>query len=148
MAISKEYTCKFTGISKRKLETLWQEYRTVAHLWAAHQVWISAGAILDMEILPGFPCHPTQVRTFLGIAEYFRRKSEAFKLPRDRRGGYLLDRNCTWKIRPATDVKMFSSEDFRFNSAYKMLLSVLEKRKIYGRNLLPNFAEERDLNKT
>jgi len=132
-SIEKEYKNKKTQISRRSLETSWQQYRSVAHLWAAHQIWISKGAIRDMTILDGFPCHPTQLKEFLGFAEYLRRNAESFKLPRDRQGRYLLDKNRTWHIRPASFAHRYNNANFLFNSNYYMLDAPLKERKIYGK---------------
>lgn len=118
--------------SKRKLEYIWQEYQSVAHFWAAHQIWITPGAMPNVTILEGFPCHPSQVMLFLAMAEYLRRKGENFRAPRSPNNAFLLDKNRTWRIAPASRVGRMTDKDFRFDSMYKFLLPILNERKRYG----------------
>jgi hypothetical protein len=120
--------------SKRKLEYLWKEYESVAHFWAAHQIWIDADNFQNTEILPGFPCHPLQVYLFLAIAEYLRRKGEQFQLPRTRVRETILNKNRTWKVRPAGRIPKMSDKDFLFDSKYKFIVPILNERKQYGLN--------------
>lgn len=118
--------------SKRKLEYIWQEYRTVAHFWAAHQIWITPGAMPNTKILEGFPCHPSQVMLFLAMAEYLRRKGENFRAPRSPNNVFLLDKNRSWRVAPASRIGRMTDKDFRFDSVYKFLLPILNERKRYG----------------
>lgn len=129
--------------SRRKLEGLWQKYRTVAHFWTAHQVWVAPEVMPDMKRLPGFPCHPTQVMQFLALAEYFRRKGEGFRSPHSKEGSCLLDKNRTWRVRPASRVQRMTDADFCFDSMYKFLIPILHKRKKLGKITGRNFAEEK-----
>ena len=130
-SIANAYNNKTVGVSPRKLETIWPAYRTVAHFWAAHQVWIDKITKRDFEILEGFPCHPSQVLDFLSLAEYFRRKGEKFKLPRDRRGGHLLDKKQTWKVYPASRIPKTTDTNIVFSPNYPFTSPILEKRRIY-----------------
>lgn len=55
-SLENAYKNKQKGTSRRTLETLWPRFRTVAHFWAAYQVWMDKTIKRDFEILDGFPC--------------------------------------------------------------------------------------------
>jgi hypothetical protein len=73
-------------------QTIWPTFRAAAHLWAAYQ--FMEGGQLDM----GTNLNPTTLRTFLGGAEWFRRKGEAL-IPLHGNEPVLLAKE-TWKIPP------------------------------------------------
>ena len=115
--------------SKRRQIDLWNKYESVAHFWAAHQIWMDPGAIVNLNVLEGFPRHPSQVRFFLAIAEYYRRKGENFKSLRTPNESHLLDKNRTWRVSPALRSSHLPDEDFRFDSKSKFFEPVLKERK-------------------
>lgn len=130
-ALDYAYKNKKIGTSKRKMETLWKKYQAVAHFWAAHQIWITPGAISNTKVLEGFPCHSSQVMLFLSIAEYLRRKGESFQSPRSPNGRYLLDKKQTFRVAPANRLGRMTDKDFNFDKMYKFLPPILKERKRY-----------------
>lgn len=117
--------------SRRRLIYLWKEYESVAHFWAAHQIWISPDALPGRQILDGFPCHPTQVILFLAIAEHLRRCGEKFQSSRTPNGAYLLDQNRTWRVSPSVRIPRLQKNDFYYKSEYKLFSPVLKEHKKY-----------------
>lgn len=78
-----------------KIKRWWSEFRSVAHFWAAFQLWN-----LDLDQDPGFsPFHSESLPNFLAAAEWFRQMGEqCFSKGQRSRQGPLLDPTKTWWV--------------------------------------------------
>lgn len=81
------------GVDNLK-QNIWPKYRSVAHLWAALQVWN------DLNAGSAWPISPNGLYHFLMMAEWLRVKGEALRPLHARPNERILNSEETWKIRP------------------------------------------------
>jgi hypothetical protein len=78
--VSKMYSAIWLVKPKTIENTVWPQYRSVAHLWAAHRhiVYEQLAAHGNSAAYP-FPCSAANLSYFLAVAEEFRRLGETTK---------------------------------------------------------------------
>jgi len=127
-ALYKGYGNKIMGVSKSTQNAAWKEFNTVAHLWAAQQVFSDPRAFPDMKILPGFPCDESQLSLFLAVAEAFRKQGESFRPLRTRKNEYILDNTKTRKLHPHNDLGSYPEFQITGTDMYPFVRDVFNGR--------------------
>jgi hypothetical protein len=87
---------KSLDISRSTLEnTIWRNYKPVAHLWASHVYYV---LILRPDDALAFPCRVDQLPDFLALADFFALSGLSAKMPRRKKSEHLLDESNMWRI--------------------------------------------------
>lgn len=88
----------------KDLRSSWNEYRSVAHLWAARVHWdrlsqTDEGSTLKMSSDAFLPPRPAQLAAFLALAETFRERGERIK--HKNAATPILKADQMWRLPPS-----------------------------------------------